>query len=84
MQLGHIDLNKLRGIADKAAGFAKELTGTLIGNENLEKAGEAQQDKASEQLKAMRKEVEAQQHEAKADLDERRQKAAQRDKSAAG
>lgn len=78
MQIGTIDLNKLRGLADKGAGLAKELVGTVIGNERLEEAGEAQQERAAEELKALRKEVVAQQKEAKARALDQRQRVAQR------
>ena len=81
MRIGTIDLNKLRGVADKAVGLAKETLGTVLGNERLEEAGEAQQDRAREQLKALRAEVRAQKAEAKADAQETRQKAAQRAKA---
>ncbi len=81
MQFGTIDLNKLRGVTDKAIGLGKETLGTLLGNERLEEAGEAQQDRAREQLKALRKELKAQKLEAEADTHETRQKAAQRSKA---
>lgn len=80
MQIGTIDLNKLRGVADKAIGLGKETVGTLIGNDRLAEAGEAQQERATEQLKALRKEAEAQKLEAKADAHEQRQKVAERAK----
>jgi uncharacterized protein YjbJ (UPF0337 family) len=82
MQVGRIDLNKLRGITDKAIGLAKEFLGVVIGNDRLEHEGEAQQERASEELKALRKELEAQKHESTAELNEKREKAAQRAKSA--
>jgi uncharacterized protein YjbJ (UPF0337 family) len=82
VRIGTIDVNKLRGVADKGLGLTKELVGTIVGNERLEKEGEAQQERATEQLRALRKEVEAQGHEAKADAMEQRQKAAQRAKEA--
>lgn len=78
MQIGSVDLNKLRGIGDKAIGLWKELVGTVIGNDRLQREGEAQQERASEKLKALRKEMEAQAKEAKADVLEQRQKSAQR------
>jgi uncharacterized protein YjbJ (UPF0337 family) len=81
MQVGRIDMNKLRGVADKGLGFVKELLGVLFGNERLEEEGEAQQARASAQLKALRKEVEAQRKEAEADVHEQRQRAAQRAKA---
>ena len=81
MQIGTIDLNKLRGVADKAVGLGKETFGTLIGNDRLAEAGEAQQERATEQLKALRKELKAQKLEAEADAQEARQRAAQRAKA---
>lgn len=76
MQLGSIDVNKLRGLGDKAVGFGKELMGTLLGSERLQDAGEAQQERATEELRALRAEVKAEQKDAKADALEQRQKAA--------
>lgn len=80
MQIGTIDLNKLRGIGDKFVGLNKELIGTIIGNDRLQQEGEAQQERAAEELKGLRKEAEAQAKEAKAEALEQRQKAAQRAK----
>ena len=82
MQIGNIDLNKLRGLGDKFVGLNKEVLGTILGNERLQQQGEAQQERAGEELKALRKEAEAQAKEAKADTFEQRQKAAQRAKEA--
>lgn len=81
MQLGTIDVNKLKGIGDKAVGLSKELLGTITGNDNLQQAGEAQQEKATETLRALRSEAKAQAKEAKADLLEQRQRVAQNAKS---
>jgi uncharacterized protein YjbJ (UPF0337 family) len=83
MQIGTIDVNKLRGLGDKFVGFNKEFVGTLIGNDKLAQEGEAQQERASAELKALRKEAEAQAKEAKAEALEQRQKAAQRAKESA-
>lgn len=77
MQLGTVDVNKLKGIGDKAMGLSKELIGTITGNDRLEEAGEAQQEKAAEMLRALRSEAKAQAKEAKAEVLEQRQKAAQ-------
>jgi uncharacterized protein YjbJ (UPF0337 family) len=67
MKIGTVDINKLRGIGDKFAGLARETTGVLIGNDSLQKAGEAQQEKATETLKALRDEAKAQSKESEAD-----------------
>jgi uncharacterized protein YjbJ (UPF0337 family) len=81
MRIGTIDVNKLRGVADKAVGLGKETLGTLLGNDRLAEAGEAQQDRAKEQLTALRKEAKAQKAEAEAEVHETRQRAAQRAKA---
>ena len=80
MQVGTIDLDKIRGIGDKGLGFTKEFVGVVINNDRLQQEGEAQQERATKQLRALRKEAEAQAKEAKAELAERRERAAQRAK----
>ncbi len=82
MQVGRIDVNKLRGVTDKALGLGKEFVGVLVGNEKWQEEGEAQQERATEELKALRKELEAQRKESVAEMHEQRQKTAQRAKSA--
>ena len=82
MQVGQVDLNKLRGVTDKALGLAKEFIGVLVGNEKWQKEGGAQQERAAEELKALRNELEAERQEAAAEMHEQREKAAQRAKSA--
>jgi hypothetical protein len=77
MQIGTIDLNKLRGVSDKFLGLSKESLGVIINNSRLQEEGEAQQEKATEKLKALRQEIEAERHDAKAASAEQRQKAAQ-------
>jgi uncharacterized protein YjbJ (UPF0337 family) len=81
MQIGRIDLTKLRGIGDKAAGLVKELIGALVGNERLEDEGQAQQERAAAEIKALRAEVRAQKQDAKAEAAEQRERAAQRAKA---
>jgi len=82
VNVGKIDMTQMRGVSDKGLGLAKELVGTLICNEKLQREGEAQQDRASEELKAMRKQAEAEAKEKKADTFEQSQRAAQRAKEA--
>lgn len=81
MQIGSVDINKLRAIGDKFVGLNKELIGTVVGSERLQREGDAQQDRAAEQLRALRKEFEAERKEAKAEVFEQREKSAQRAKS---
>jgi uncharacterized protein YjbJ (UPF0337 family) len=80
MQIGRVDLNQLRGVGDKSLGLAKELAGTLLDNERLQREGEAQQTRASEALQALRAELKAQAHDTKARVYEERQRVAQRRK----
>lgn len=82
MDLTRIDLTKLRGLGDKVVGLGKEILGTVLNSERLEREGDAQQERATESLRALRKEVEAEGREARAQAMERRQRAAQRAKSA--
>ena len=82
MRVGNLELDHLRGLGDKFVGLGKEFTGTVIGNDRLQEAGEAQQARGSESLKALRKQAKAQVKETKADTFEQQQKAAQRAKSA--
>ena len=82
MQVGRVDVTKLRGVADKAFGLMKEFAGVLVGNDKLQEEGEAQQERATQELKALRKEIEAQRKEAVAEMHEQREKAAQHAKSA--
>ena len=82
MQVGRVDVNELRGVTDKAFGLTKEFAGVLIGNHKLQSEGESQQARATQELKALRKEAEAQRKEAVAAMQEQRQRKAQRSKSA--
>lgn len=83
MRLQRIQPENVRGFADKFFGLGKELAGTLVGNENWEKEGEAQQKKGSERLSALRDQVKAEAKEAKADNFEKQQRAAQKMKESA-
>ena len=77
MQIGTVDLNKLRGLGDKVVGLMKELLGTVTGNDRLAEAGEAQQERATEQIRALRAELKAEAKDAKAASFEQKQKVAQ-------
>jgi uncharacterized protein YjbJ (UPF0337 family) len=67
-----------KGVVEDAKGKAKELAGRVVGNEGLEREGEAQQDKAANQREVAEHEAEAEAARAKADADEVRQRAEQR------
>ena len=82
MQVGTVDLNKLRGISDKAVGLGKESIGVLLGSEKWQKEGQAQQDKATAEMKALKKELQAEKEDLKAKAAEKREVMAQRAKEA--
>jgi uncharacterized protein YjbJ (UPF0337 family) len=67
MQIQTVDIKKLRGVSDKAVGLWKEAAGVLLNNDRLQQSGEAQQEKATETLKALRDEAKADAKEAKAE-----------------
>lgn len=83
MQLLNIDLKQLRGLSNKALGLNKELLGSVLGNERLAEEGEAQQERATHELKALRADVKAEAERAKASTQEGRQRAAQKVKESA-
>jgi len=82
MRIGNLELDHLRGLGDKFVGLGKEIAGTVVGSDRLQEAGEAQQARGTESLKALRKQAKAQGKETKAETFEQQQKAAQRAKSA--
>ena len=77
MRIGTVETNHLKGLFDKVVGLWKEAVGTLINNEGLVKEGEAQQSKAAEALKALRRQAQAEAKEAKANALEAKQRTAQ-------
>ena len=68
-------------MGEKVFGLTKEFVGVVTNNDRLQKEGDAQQDRASERLRALRKEAEAETKDAKAGLLEREERAAQRAKA---
>ena len=82
MQIGRVDLNKLRGVVDKGVGLGREFVGVLVGNDRLQEEGQAQQQRASAELRALSHQVKAESNDTKAELLERRQRAAQAAKEA--
>lgn len=65
------------GIVEDVKGKAKEVAGTVTGNEDLEKEGQAQQDKAAADRDVARKEAEAEKARAESEVAEAEQRAAQ-------
>jgi uncharacterized protein YjbJ (UPF0337 family) len=82
MQIPRIDPKNAAGLLDKVVGLGKEVVGTVTGRDRLSKAGQVQQDKGTERLKAVQAEVEAKGQKAKAAAAERQQRSAQKTKEA--
>jgi uncharacterized protein YjbJ (UPF0337 family) len=80
MQIPRIDPENLGGLVDKIVGLGKEVVGTLTGQDRLTEAGQTQQDKGTERLKAVQAELRADVHESKATAAEQAQRAAQKTK----
>ena len=66
-----------KGIVEDLKGKAKDAIGNLTGNEDLEREGEAQQEKADSQREVAAKEAEAEKARAEASAHEAEQRANQ-------
>jgi uncharacterized protein YjbJ (UPF0337 family) len=66
-----------KGVVEDVKGKAKEAAGTVLGNDSMQREGEAQQDKAESQREVAGKEAEAEKARAKAAADEARERAEQ-------
>jgi uncharacterized protein YjbJ (UPF0337 family) len=80
VRIPRIDPKDVGGLFDKVAGLGKEIVGVVIDDQRLVDAGEAQQDKGSEKLKAIRDQAKADAHRAKADAHAAKERTAQRAK----
>jgi uncharacterized protein YjbJ (UPF0337 family) len=66
-----------KGIVEDVKGKAKDLIGSITGNEKLEREGEAQQDKAQSQREVAENEAKAEKARAEAKVHEAEQRANQ-------
>ncbi|MDT4915948.1 MAG: hypothetical protein QOI15_2379 [Pseudonocardiales bacterium] len=80
MQIPRIDSKNALGLVSKVVGLGKEIVGNVTGNSRLSKAGQVQQEKGTERIKAVRAQADATKEEAKGASAERAQRAAQRRK----
>ncbi len=80
MQIPRIDPKNLLGLGDKIVGLGKEIVGTVTNRDRLSKAGQVQQEKGTERMKAVQAEMSAKTHKAKAASAESAQRTAQRTK----
>ncbi|ABM15476.1 MULTISPECIES: microaggregate-binding protein 1 [Mycolicibacterium] len=67
----------VKGVVEGVKGKAKEVVGVVTGRDDLQREGEAQQDKADAQREAAKKEAEAESARAAAKANEERQRAEQ-------
>jgi len=82
VQVPRIDPKNTVGLIDKVAGLGKEIVGTITNQDRLKKAGQVQQEKGTERLKAIQAEIQADSHKVKAAGAGRAQKSAQNTKEA--
>lgn len=80
MQIPRIDSKNAVGLLSKVVGLGKEIAGSVVGNDRLAKAGQVQQEKGTERLKAVRAQADAAKQQAKSATAEQAQRAAQRRK----
>jgi uncharacterized protein YjbJ (UPF0337 family) len=80
MRIPRIDAKDATGILDKVVGLGKEIAGEVFDEKRLIEAGEAQQAKGTEKLKAIREQTKAEGHKAKAQSLDAKERAAQRAK----
>ena len=67
----------VKGVVEGVKGKAKEVIGAVTGRDDLQREGQAQQDKADSQREAAKKEAEAEAARAAAKASEAREKAEQ-------
>jgi uncharacterized protein YjbJ (UPF0337 family) len=77
VRIPRIDPKDATGLFDKVIGLGKEILGVVVDEDRLITAGEAQQDKGTEKLKAIRDQAKADAHRAKARAHETKQRSAQ-------
>ena len=80
MRIPRIDPKDATGLFDKVVGLGKEVVGEVFDEHRLIEAGEAQQAKGTEKLKAIREQAKADAHKAKARTLDQRERAAQKAK----
>ena len=80
MRIPRIDPKDATGLFDKVIGLGKEVVGEVFDENRLIEAGEAQQAKGTEKLKAIREQAKADAHKAKARTLDQRERAAQKAK----
>lgn len=81
MRIPRIEAKDMTGLFDKVVGLGKEIAGEVFDEQRLIEAGESQQAKGSEKLKAVRQQAKAEGHRAKARAMDAKEHNAQRAKA---
>jgi uncharacterized protein YjbJ (UPF0337 family) len=81
MRIPRVDPKDATGLFDKLVGLGKEIVGEVFDETRLIEAGEAQQAKGTEKLKAIREQAKADAHQAKARSYDAKERTAQAAKS---
>jgi uncharacterized protein YjbJ (UPF0337 family) len=81
MRIPRVDPKDAAGLADKVIGLGKEIVGEVLDQTSLIEAGEAQQAKGTEKLKALREQAKADGHKAKAESLDAKERTAQQAKA---
>jgi uncharacterized protein YjbJ (UPF0337 family) len=81
MRIPRVDPKDATGLIDKVIGLGKEITGEVFDHQRWIDAGEAQQAKGTEKLKAIREQAKADAHKAKARSLDSKERVAQRAKA---
>jgi hypothetical protein len=76
-----VSYQNANGIVDKVIGLVREVAGELLNKKSWIEAGEAQQTKGSEKLRALRAQAEADAHAVKAKTAAGRQRSARESKA---
>jgi hypothetical protein len=77
VRIPRINASDATGLFDKVAGLGKEILGVVVDENRWIKAGEAQQEKGSEKLRALRDQAKADAHRTKAQAAGAKERAAQ-------
>jgi uncharacterized protein YjbJ (UPF0337 family) len=81
MRIPRVDPKDAAGLTDKVIGLGKEIVGEVLDQNSLIEAGEAQQAKGTEKLKALRQQAKADAHRAKANSLDAKERTAQQAKA---
>ena len=80
MSSSRISPKNVLGLVDKVVGLNKEIVGAVVGNQELQRSGQRQQEAGTHKLEAIQEQGKAESARARAHLAEGQERAAQRSK----